>query len=87
MRHIRVSAGMVAWQLAGSGAVWMHVAQTVVDHKVQPVGFEYVELAGDRKAMEEWIGTDKLPLRWTEGAPGIKAVGIKTAAGDTLVLR
>ncbi len=75
------------WHACSIGAVCVHVAQRAVDHKVQPVGFEYVELAGDQKAMEEWIGTDKLPLRWTGGAPGIKAVGIKTAAGDTIVLR
>ena len=61
--------------------------QTPVEHRVQPVGIEFVELAGDQKAMEEWIGTDKLPLHWTDGAPGIKAVGIKTATGDTIVLR
>ncbi|EIE25604.1 hypothetical protein COCSUDRAFT_52943 [Coccomyxa subellipsoidea C-169] len=50
-------------------------------HKVQPQGIEYIELAGDKKATEEWIGTDKLPLRWVKGTPGIKAVGIKTASG------
>ena len=56
---------------------------------MKPVGIEYIELAGDRKATEEWMGTDALPLRWVEwveGPPGIKAVGIKTESG-TIVMR
>lgn len=74
----------------GDGAltcIVLHGAQTAVDHRVQPVGFEYVKLAGDQKAMEDWIGTDKLPLRWTNGTPGIKAVGIRTVDGNTIVLQ
>ena len=53
---------------------------------MKPVGIKYIELAGDRKATEEWMGTDALPLRWVEGPPGIKAVGIKTESG-TIVMR
>ena len=78
---------MPAQGVMGYVLISLHLAQRAVDHKVQPVGFEYLELAGDQNSMEEWIGTDKLPLRWTTGAPGIKAVGIKTAAGDTIVLQ
>ena len=59
--------------------------QTSVEHKVQPQGIEYIELAADKTAVEQWIGTDKLPLRFLDGPPGIKAVGIKTATG-TIVL-
>ncbi|CAK0743241.1 hypothetical protein CVIRNUC_001454 [Coccomyxa viridis] len=61
-------------------------AQRPADHRVKPVGIEYIELAGDRKATEEWMGTEALPLRWVEGPPGIKAVGIKTESG-TIVMR
>lgn len=34
-------------------------------HQVTPTGFEYVEVAGDKAAMAEWIGegVDDLPLR------------------------
>lgn len=31
------------------------------------------------------MGTDKLPLRWVEGPPGIKAVGIKTESGTVIL--
>ena len=60
--------------------------QRPADHRVKPLGIEYIELAGDRRATEEWMGTNKLPLRWVEGQPGIKAVGIKTEGG-TVVLK
>ena len=60
--------------------------QTPADHNVKPLGIEYIELAGDKKATEEWMVTDRLPLRWVEGQPGIKAVGIKTESG-TIVLK
>ena len=60
--------------------------QTSVEHKVQPQGIEYIELAADKAAVEQWIGTDKLPLRFVDGPAGIKAVGIKIATG-TIVLK
>ena len=53
---------------------------------MEPQGIEYIELAGDKAAVEQWIGTDKLPLRFVDGAAGITAVGIKTATG-TIVLQ
>lgn len=63
----------------------------MVDHVAKPVGFRYIELSGgesDKAAMKEWVGegVDGLPLRWVEGPPALKAVGIKTADGKTIVL-
>ena len=55
--------------------------QRPAHHRVKPLGIDYIEVAGDRQATEEWMGTNKLPLRWVEGQPGIKAVGIKTETG------
>lgn len=70
------------WLFRFKSSVYLQIP---APHKKQPLGIEYIELAGDKKATEEWIGTDKLPLRWVDGSPGIKAVGIKTEAG-TVVL-
>lgn len=63
----------------------------VVDHKAKPTGIEYVELSGgeaEQEAMRAWIGegVGKLPLRWAPGPPALKAVGVKTADGETIVL-
>ncbi len=64
----------------------LYMMQTPADHSVKPIGIEYIELAGDQRATEEWMGTNRLPLRWVEGQPGIRAVGIKTESG-TVVLK
>ncbi len=39
--------------------------QLPADHKVTPVGFDYVEVAGDKAAMADWIGpgSETLPLK------------------------
>ena len=56
-------------------------------HTAGPTGIEYVELAGSKEQIQKWIGpgAEKLPLRYVEGLPAIKAVGITTANG-TIVL-
>lgn len=39
--------------------------QFPAEHRVSPVGIEYVEVAGDKAAMADWIGPgwEDLPLR------------------------
>ena len=59
--------------------------QTGAEHKTKPSGIDFVEVSGDEKAMREWIGAD-VDLRWTQGVPGVHAVGIKTDAG-TIILK
>lgn len=63
----------------------MLAMQRPAEHKVKPVGFEYVEVSGDEAAMKDWIGAD-VPLKWAIGQPGIHSVGIKTESG-TIVLK
>ena len=43
-----------------------------------------MEVSGDKAAMREWIGAD-VDLRWTQGPPGLHAVGIKTETGTVIV--
>ena len=59
------------------------ILQIPAEHKVQPTGFDFIEVAGEEAAIKEWIGegVEKLPLRYTAGPPALKAVGIKTASG------
>ncbi len=59
--------------------------QTGAKHRKTPSGIEFVEVSGDEKATREWIGAD-VDLRWSQGVPGIHAVGIKTDAG-TIILK
>jgi hypothetical protein len=39
-------------------------------------GIEWVELAGDRGRLETWLGGARLPLRFVDGPPAVRAVGI-----------
>ena len=62
--------------------------QTSVVHRVEPSGISYVELSGDQQAMREWLGSEaaaQLALKWSQGPPGINAVGIKTSQGEAVM--
>jgi hypothetical protein len=39
-------------------------------------GLDYVEVAGDRERLHDWLGGAELPLRVVDGAPALRAVGI-----------
>jgi glyoxalase-like protein len=39
-------------------------------------GLDYVEVAGDRENLREWLGGAELPVRVVDGAPALRAVGI-----------
>lgn len=45
-----------------------------------------IEIAGERKQVEDWLGDKALPLQFTEGGGGIQAVAI-TTEGEQLILR
>ena len=61
------------------------VLQSAADHKKQPLGIDFVEVSGDEKAMQEWIGAE-VPLRWIPGEPALVGIGIKTVDG-TIILK
>ena len=49
-------------------------------------GFTFVEVGGDRGQVETLVGTSALPIRFVEGRPGLRAVGIAGPDGE-IVLR
>lgn len=78
--------------LSGLVAVLMSVCQAfhmqgLAPHPVVPQGIEYIELSGNPAAMAQWVGpgVEKLPLRWVEGPPALRAVAIKTAKGTVRI--
>jgi hypothetical protein len=55
-------------------------------NRVQGTGIAWVEVAGDRAAIDAWVGPCDLDVRVQPGAPGLVGVGIGTDEGE-LVLR
>ena len=39
-------------------------------------GLTWIEVAGDRALLDQWLGGAELPVRVVEGTPGVRAVGI-----------
>jgi hypothetical protein len=50
-------------------------------HRVKPEGIAWVELGGDPGRIRSWLGDHDLDLRLAGGPPGLRAIGIRTAAG------
>jgi hypothetical protein len=64
----------------------LHPGGAAVDHRVNPRGIRWVEIAVDMERLHAWLGDHDLPVRITEGPPALSAVAISTASGE-LVLR
>ena len=54
-------------------------------HRVQPRGLSWVELAGDKDRLREWLGDAELPIRVADGNPGIRRVAIATSDGELVI--
>lgn len=53
-----------------------------VPHTSTPEGIAWVAVSGDERRLSEWLGDEDLPVRVTDGPPGLRAVGIATAEGE-----
>jgi hypothetical protein len=67
----------------------IHPGNEAAPHSIQPQGIAWLELGGDERAIREWIGSgsDRLPLRFVEGNPGLRAVAIDTDVGVKVIRR
>ncbi|MEA2351180.1 MAG: hypothetical protein QOG86_2121 [Thermoleophilaceae bacterium] len=98
----RPDGSTLSWRLAGtavglkSGAFpffieWegppsLHPGAAVAEHRVEPLGFAWVEVTGDEPRLREWLGDADLPLRVADGPPSLSRVAIETAGGPIVVL-
>jgi len=64
-----------------------HPGRGPVEHRSAAVGIDWVELAGDRHRLEEWLGQHELPLRHVEGAPGPHRLAVAIANGEPIIVR
>ena len=54
-------------------------------HVTHPEGISWVELAGDVEHVRWWLGSHNLDIRYTDGAPGLRRVGIATRDGELIL--
>lgn len=58
-----------------------HPSRATAGHSIVPVGYASITLAGDEGRVRESLGDADLPVRFTDGAPGVHSVSIATDRG------
>ena len=56
-----------------------------VGHASAPAAFTELVVSGSATEMSEWLGDHQLPLRFVEGAGGIREARIATAGGEVVI--
>lgn len=69
----------IAWDVPPE----LHPGSARAGHGTRADGIAWVEVAGDRARLRDWLGDAELPIRVIGGAPPrIRAVGLATADGE-----
>ncbi|MBI3767080.1 MAG: VOC family protein [Deltaproteobacteria bacterium] len=69
-----------------SGTAYLERRAEEANSPAGPGGFAWIEVASEPSALAEWLGPHELPIRLTNGAQGVHAVGID-APGGVIELR
>ena len=54
-------------------------------HLIEATGIAWIEVSGDPGRLREWLGGIEAPIRFTQGPPGIHAIGVSTDDGELVV--
>jgi Glyoxalase-like domain len=54
-------------------------------HGIRATGIARLEVGGDAERLRAWLGGDELPIRVTDGEPGIHRVAVSTADGELVI--
>jgi hypothetical protein len=71
----------IAWDVTDE----LHPGHARAGHGVRATGLAWVEVRGDAERLRTWLDRDELPIRVTDGEPGIHRVAISTADGDLVI--
>lgn len=63
---------------------WRHGYERA-GHRSLPGSITFLELGGDEQQMRAWVGDVDVELRFVDGAPGLRAVGVSTVEGHVVV--
>ncbi|MDF1595780.1 MAG: VOC family protein [Acidimicrobiia bacterium] len=61
-----------------------HPGRLTASHRVGPRRIAWVELGGDVRKIERWLGPNDLNLRIVDGPPGVHRVGLATESGELI---
>ena len=97
----RPDGTVISWRLAGIDRMlseashplflqWgvppdLHPGRAPAAHGVAARGIAWLGLAGDERALDAWLGGERLPLRVELGEPAVRRVAIEVD-GETIVL-
>jgi hypothetical protein len=59
--------------------------KTDADHQAGSASISWLDLEGDRRGIDEWLGGGHLPIVVSEGRPRLAAVHLTTASGDVVL--
>jgi Glyoxalase-like domain len=63
----------------------MHPGRARAGHGVSAIGFAWVDVGGHAERLRRWLGGDELPIRVSDGEPGIHRVAISTSDGELVI--
>jgi hypothetical protein len=63
----------------------LHPGRARTGHGVRATGIAWVDVGGDAERLRTWLGGEELPIRVTDGEPGIHRVAISTADGELVI--
>lgn len=72
--------------ISWDGPLDLHPGRARAEHRVEPNGLAWIEVASDHGRLHGWLGGEDVAVRVVGGEPGVRAIGISTARGE-IVLR
>lgn len=92
--------GSVSWRLAGLAEAMAepglpffiawddgseHPGAAAAPHLPEPYGIAWIEVAGEPDRIGRWLDGAPLQVRFADGEPGVRAVGIGSSAGEIIL--
>jgi hypothetical protein len=71
--------------ISWDGPPELHPGQAQVQHRVEPNGIAWIEVADNHRRLHGWLGGEDLPVRVVGGETGVRGVGISTDRGEIIL--